>query len=228
MYRKLIVVAILVATIAMPATAQAAHGTAIHYEPAPTPRCKVTTTFTIVNDTNISAPLVSSTEKAVEYQVDSEVDPYWSVGCVDFGPGGDQLTITSPGQVHVLCGAPDAGCHTEDWVGPYDYQQSAIVYWDGTSSDFSYTFSHEVLETLEDPHVDGTEICDPVSWNEYRVGGVPVADFVLPAWTVPGSSGPWDYADALKSAGSTTPAGYIWTTGPAGSHRRRIHYGLPA
>lgn len=60
--------------------------------------------------------------------------------------------------------------------------------------------SHEVLELLLNEFADsgGYEIGDPVDGTFYLVEVEPgvlvmVSNFVLPAWYVPGSAGPWDY-----------------------------------
>jgi hypothetical protein len=62
------------------------------------------------------------------------------------------------------------------------------------------TASHELLEMLVDPLVNlaaegvyqgqpalfALEVCDAVENDEYEIDGVPVANFVLPTWFVPG------------------------------------------
>jgi hypothetical protein len=70
---------------------------------------------------------------------------------------------------------------------------------------WSVVFSHEVLEMLTDPYPPASygplsfpfEVCDPVLRVVLNAGGVPVDDFVTPAWFTPGSRGPWDVAGSL-------------------------------
>jgi hypothetical protein len=210
--------AVLFVSLAATGSAQAARGTAILYSPPPT--CSHTTTFTLVSN-SAPLPLVQQADSAVEHQVEYQLDRYWPVGCAAFDtPDGDNdgptLDIVSPEQASEDCEAPSSGCHLPGLV---------IVAWDGVASDLSAVLSHEVIETLVDPSTTGTEVCDPVAWNEYMVGGVPVSDFVLPAWLTPGSAGPWDLARALTAPGTTTSQGYIWTgTGGAPSRHRIRHF----
>ena len=86
-----------------------------------------------------------------------------------------------------------------------DNQPYALV---DLTSDWTITASHECLEMLADPYIDlsvfamatdttGTlyayEICDAVEAEQYDVDGVPVSDFVTPAWFEPAAAGPFDH-----------------------------------
>lgn len=93
------------------------------------------------------------------------------------------------------------------------------------------TVSHEGLETRGDPPcdlwipsgVDGVrlaaESADAVEDTHYSitvddVEGQPpriimVSNFVLPAWFVRGSQGPWDYMGVLTGPQQITPGGYV-------------------
>ena len=199
-----------------PLTAKAAHGTAIHFSQ---PACVKTTIFTVTDPVGVPLALLTKVEAAVQYQVQYQVARFWPVGCVVFGPDGIPLTIIGISGAPVACNGPDSGCHISSTP------PSIVVGWDGIADDFSYIFSHEVIETLEDPTLTGTEICDPVSWNEYRDLGVAVADFILPSWVTNGA-GPWDYAQALHGSGTHTAQGFIFTlgSGAARSRRHRIKH----
>ncbi len=98
------------------------------------------------------------------------------------------------------------------------------------------TLSHELLEQLADPycatcavvafgpgsgrhgHVSNAaveyEVCDPVENDQYMIDGVPVSNFVLPAWFQPatGAVGPYDYLQKLHAPLTMTAGGYIGYT----------------
>jgi hypothetical protein len=73
--------------------------------------------------------------------------------------------------------------------------------------------SHEVLEMLGDPganlwsdrqdaggHMDARELCDFVQNTSYQASnGVTLSNFVLGAFFIPASVGPWDFLDVMKS-----------------------------
>ncbi len=91
----------------------------------------------------------------------------------------------------------------------------------------SITLSHEVCEAVVDPWISSAwqtsdtefyamEVCDPCEADAlgYPIGGVMVSDFVLPAWFMPGSSGPFTcvgsrIADGIQPGppAITTPLG---------------------
>lgn len=92
----------------------------------------------------------------------------------------------------------------------------------------SITWSHEALEMRLDPTCDqwrdmgdGTqtalEACDAVEGDAYSVSvelfgekrEVMVSNFVLPAFFLPGSQGPWDYMERLTAPLTMTPGGYM-------------------
>jgi hypothetical protein len=87
--------------------------------------------------------------------------------------------------------------------------------------------SHEIWELSADPGLDrseplpdGTSVLREVSDPPNRIslpveaeffgrsGVVPLSDYVLPAWYVPGSKGPWDRAGALNGPLEDGPSGY--------------------
>ncbi len=88
----------------------------------------------------------------------------------------------------------------------------------------SVTISHELCEMMGDPFINGasqwadlpsplflaSELCDPVEDDAlgYLKDGVQVSDFVLPAYFVPGSAGPWDFNLHLKGPNTLTDGGY--------------------
>lgn len=70
----------------------------------------------------------------------------------------------------------------------------------------SSVLSHEVLETLADPHVNAwadtgnflvaVEVCDPVESDGYQIDGVQVSNFVTPEW-FDAFTGPGEHYDYL-------------------------------
>lgn len=105
------------------------------------------------------------------------------------------------------------------------------------------TLSHELLEQMADPYIDTCvevelpqagsrggvfglfghrqgqlalvmyEVADPVENDTYSIDGVPMSNFVLPAWfqspNTPGVAGPFDYLGKLTAPLTLTPGGYI-------------------
>lgn len=91
------------------------------------------------------------------------------------------------------------------------------------------TLSHELLEQIADPNANTCavvtfrgktaaieyEVCDPVEETSYLIDGVPVSNFVLPAWfqsASPGAVGPFDYLRVLKSPLQIATGGYVGYT----------------
>jgi hypothetical protein len=152
--------------------------------------------------------------EAVAKQVEEDFAPAWGIpaNSVTFQPkdaaapsGGALLTIVDdPDQPGVL------GWHTEGRDATiFGYVFAAPVLDNGgqvlTGAKYTVaaTLSHEVLETIADPHVnlwatgpDGyvisQEVCDPVESGSYEIDGVSVSNFVTPAWF-----------DAQAAAGTT-------------------------
>jgi hypothetical protein len=138
-------------------------------------------------------------------------------------PGEEAITVRDgplPGECQC------AGYHT---VGPIPRAHVFVATLEG----FSWTevFSHELGEMLVDangatavqvasPYSNGPggyesptvfyaqEIADPVEAHPFLIDGVPVADFVTPAWYVRGSRGPFDAARATGAPLTLLPLGY--------------------
>jgi hypothetical protein len=90
----------------------------------------------------------------------------------------------------------------------------------------SVTASHELLEMAADPDVEilrgvltyngqnriyACEICDPVEADAlgYQINGVPVSDFVTPAWFRPGAPGPYSFRGNVHDPLQLARGGYI-------------------
>lgn len=93
--------------------------------------------------------------------------------------------------------------------------------------------SHELLEMLADPflnvyHRNGDrfyprEICDPVQGSGYLIHGTRVSNFVLPAYYVPTSPGPYDHLGLLKAPLSVLESGYSTYYEVQGSHEIPVY-----
>lgn len=153
---------------------------------APCPAGLPVQTITVVNQAHIRPFALARVERAVTDQ-SMQLRAAWGTPCVQFAPGGWPLSL--------LVGATEWGVH---YGYPFIYGD---IYTDGLRYiAWSQVFSHEVVEMLVDP--DGTgasgqptgrdyvmngvasplEVADPVGERGYRLDGVWVSDFVLPAW----------------------------------------------
>jgi hypothetical protein len=154
--------------------------------------------------TRVSDQDVQTMVGAVAAQVQDHFSPAWQIPAnpVTYLPKGAPppawgavLTVVdNPDQPGVL------GWHTEgehDVI--YGYVFAAPVLDNGgqvlTGATYTVaaTLSHEVLETIADPHVNlwatgpnstliSQEVCDPVENGSYEISGVSVSNFVTPEW----------------------------------------------
>lgn len=150
-------------------------------------------TFTVINQAHVRPVALAKVERAVIAQ-SVQLHAAWGTPTASFGPGGWKLylKVGQPGEggVHFWDGSPYVLVYTH--ANPY--------------GGWSALFSHEVVETLENPvgvtyNVNGVgyqlEVADPAEGHDYRLRGVWVADFVLRAW----------YAGARLGGCSTTLTG---------------------
>lgn len=88
----------------------------------------------------------------------------------------------------------------------------------------SVTLCHELLEMLVDPEINlvaqandqsfyALEVCDPVQGDEYDIDGIPVSDFVTPAWF--GGRSAFDHLGRVELPFELSPGGYISRFDPA-------------
>src|SRR6185437_1913608 len=156
--------------------------------------------ITIVNQSHAHAAALALVENAVVAE-SLQLRAAWGTPCVAFGPGGWKLYLKTG-----TSGEP-WGEHFSNRGVPY------LQVWTGAVAlpAWSTVFSHEVVETLADPvntHYirdlvsDQLEVADPVEHHAYRLRGVYVSDFVLPAWYAGAQTG-----DCFASAGSITCPG---------------------
>lgn len=174
--------------------------------------------LTVINKSaRLTAADVVQYAAAQQVQIDRDVSPRWGGSAViDTQPGGWPVYLIDNADV------PGAlGYHDNDANGvPFAHVFVAFSIDNGVA--WQSVASHEVLEMLgdprpsvqlvEDPGPDGCgwiqELGDPIETFSYQVNGVPMSDFVLPAWFTVGAAGPYDFMNVLKAPFTTAPGGY--------------------
>jgi hypothetical protein len=181
--------------------------------------------------TVLSDDQVASAVPALQTQVSQHFAPAWGVDA--------QLSVVPAGQspapgawwLVVLDNSDVAGA-----LGYHDLTSEGLPLgkvFAGTDLQYgqqwTVTASHELLEMLADPDINLTafvqssakqgtlyayEVADPVEADAlaYSIGGVPVSDFVFPAWfesfRTPGST-QFDFANQVAQPFQLAPGGYI-------------------
>lgn len=169
---------------------------------------------------------------AVAAQVRDHFAPAWRIQASTVAYLGKEASRPASGAVLTVADDPTQpgllGWHTEgaqDVI--YGYVFAAPVLDNGgaplTGATYTVaaTLSHEVLETIADPHVNlwvtgpgGTlvsqEVCDPVENHSYEINGVSVSNFVTPNWfdahAAPGT--PMDYLGRVSQPFQMDQGGY--------------------
>ena len=186
----------------------------------------------IVNQsTAVGAGEFAAAVAALQRQVAEHFAPLWSgLSCVlvpsSAAPGSPQMPSVET--IFVLDDADQA-----DTLGYHELTQADVpvgfafartAQTDG--SPWQATLSHELLEQLADPSVQTAvlvnsfqgrpaalayETADPVEADSYEIDGVPVSNFVTPAWfqdaAPPGTQ--LDYLGRLKAPLTLTAGGYV-------------------
>lgn len=154
--------------------------------------------ITVVNQARVRRSALGLVETAIVAQ-SIQLHAAWGTPCVQFGSGGWPLDLRIGGT---------------EWGVHYGNPTRIMVYTDGLPMiAWSTAFSHEIMETLVDGgdqigvmHDNGNwgtlEVADPVHDRAYRLDGVWVSDFVLPAWFAGGQIG--TCATVWTLAGDTT------------------------
>ena len=169
---------------------------------------------------SVSLRTVATAAAALSKQVMRDFTPLWNIhGTVQaFGSLADVPMDYYPVIIKDDIGDPSAaGFHTDQNNQPYALVQ--------TSSDWTVTASHEILEMLADPFgnqlVAGTvqgkrvkilrEVCDPCESFTYTVNGVAVSDFLRPSWYLPLATGPQptSFLGRLSSPQQVGDGGYF-------------------
>jgi hypothetical protein len=148
---------------------------------------------------------------ALQHQVDNHLAPVWGVRAdISVLDAGDAIP---PGTwpIKVVDSLPgQGGVHLDDDGHPY---AEAV-----NGDKLSIAISHELLEMLVDPQGNRftpaidcdpysggqqvfylVEVCDPCEVTSYEIDGVPVSDFIRPAFYDPYAAGPFDCRDTLAA-----------------------------
>lgn len=113
------------------------------------------------------------TQAAMLHQLNDQVQPHWHTQRAVFGHTGIRVYIKPQRFVESYCEDDNAGgCHSLDDNG------NPVIY--VGHIDFSIVLSHELIETLVDPMLDGYEPCDDVEDAYYKINGIDVANFAFP------------------------------------------------
>jgi hypothetical protein len=154
--------------------------------------------------TRVSDQDVQTMVRAVAAQVQDHFSPAWQIPANPVSYLQKGAPAPTSGAVLSIVDNPDQpgvlGWHTEGPHGViYGYVFAAPVLDNGgkvlTGATYTVaaTLSHEVLETIADPHVNlwatgpastliSQEVCDPVENGSYEIDGVSVSNFVTPSW----------------------------------------------
>lgn len=173
----------------------------------------------------ISPSELAQVSAALQKQASGDLAPLWSISAtVDAFPN---LSAVPPGYWPIIIKddigeAGAAGFHTDDSHQPY-----ALVEY---STDWPITASHEALEALIDPwgsrlHAAKSirpgegivryliEVADPPEAQGYEIDGVPVSDFVTPAYYGSGrmqeGTTRFDFLGLIKQPKTLLFGGYI-------------------
>lgn len=201
--------------------------------------------ITFINGfTNISDEEVATYVRAQGVQFARDVAPIWgNCPAVEFDPGSRLPSVDAvPAWLSDTLDVDGAlGYHDEDETGlPYIKVANIDGY------DWRTTASHECLELKGDspaniwalgPDEDmvAYELGDPVEGDSYEIDGVPMSNFVLPAWFDPNASpgSRLDFMGKLTKPFTMTPGGYliVWTirgqpTQQYGAHASVVHPGV--
>lgn len=171
---------------------------------------------------------------ALQRQVTEHFEPaYPGLGCTLQLAVADPAAPHTPSveTIYLLDHSDQAGAlgyHTETTAGvPVGYAFMAETIADGEP--WQSTVSHELLEQLLDPYADLTvpvrlssafgrdagrpgmvafEACDPCENDLYEVNGIPLSNFILPAW-FDGASSKVDFLGKLPGPLTLDSGGYI-------------------
>jgi hypothetical protein len=203
MIGRVITVATVLAALTFTTSAFAARSAAVARpaavsRPAACPAGVPTQTLTVVDQAHVESPVLARLKRAVAAQ-SMQLRAAWGTPCVAFGPGG--------WRVYLKIGIEAHGVHL--WHGvPYAIVWTGV----GTVESWSRDFSHEIIEMLVDPETNRSvfaggvgrmvEVADPVEWYGYRLDGIYVSDFVLPAWFAGATTGePTCFGDSCSYPG---------------------------
>lgn len=182
----------------------------------------------IINESaSLADDLVASWVPALQNQVSQDFAPIWGA---DAKIVATKIPLTSDWECHILDDADQSGA-----LGYHDLTAAGqplikVFVNDSNAAGvaISSVVSHEILEELADPFIDGlvlidkgrgrgtlyaTEVCDPVEGDAVTgQNGVALSNWVTPAYFMqsPPSGSKFDFLGKLKNgAPAMTPGGYI-------------------
>ena len=177
----------------------------------------------IVNQSSkVSAADVAAAVAALQVQISRDFAPIWNIevlftaGMPD-AAGEKILLLDNTDQADAL------GYHTQAGDVPTGYVFVATSMAVGDA--WQATLSHEAIEQAVDPLVNlgalsswagkaaalAYEAADPVENDEYAINGVPMSNFVTPAWFLPAPAPAgtrFDFLALLKAPLTLRPGGY--------------------
>lgn len=167
------------------------------------PLCYPNRVITVTNNTTISATALLKVERAASDQSLQE-HRAWGTPCVQFANHGWPLALSTGCTTN-----PDGStaCQLGGYHNGTNYPyhptgQPTILVQTGLSPMWTVAFTHEIVETLENPTASlaigaPPEIADPVSKATYLLDGVRVSNFAFPAFYNHSSTGPYDQMNTL-------------------------------
>jgi hypothetical protein len=183
------------------------------------PVIAITNASTCLTDAQVEATL-----PALQKQISDDFKAYWELNCTlsflpkdqRLTPGWWQIVITdNPDQAGAL------GYHEMTSAGTPLGKIFAKLDLDNGYS-WTVTLSHELLEMLADPWINwcavgsdskiyALEVCDAVEADGlgYQIDGVPLSDFVTPAWFEPTEADRLDFKQHVSKELQLAPGGYI-------------------
>jgi len=157
------------------------------------PTAVPTQLVSVYDDAGISPVALSAFKTAAARMINGDFHRVWRRPYIRFGPGSRvRLIITAHNRLLAAhCPKGTTGCHYRSATGPIAY---ASV--NDTAESWQEVASHELEEMFVDPDLDvaypvccwlagarwRVEVADPVEDHPVKVNGVPIADFVHPAW----------------------------------------------
>lgn len=165
--------------------------------------------ISIVNDSTIkSDDEVQEAIRAVNRQIAEDVTPYWGLSATlrldGTGKGGTIARVRGDGLLRLRDEVGAFHAVTEGGIpsGIVFTQMAEALHESHPFLSWTSALSHEAIEMLIDPNVNSLvrgphptsrrhvfyykEVCDPVQSQVYMVDGIPVSNFVLPDYYIPG------------------------------------------
>jgi hypothetical protein len=182
--------------------------------------------------TRVSDQDVQTMVNAIATQVQDHFAPAWQIPANPVAYLEKDAARPASGALLTVVDNPDQpgvlGWHTEgaqDIIYGYVFAAPVLdnggAVLTGATYTVAATLSHEVLETIADPHVNlwatgpnntliSQEVCDPVENGSYDINGVSVSNFVTPSWfdAQAAAGAPMDYLGRVSQPFQMDQGGY--------------------